>query len=277
MWLSPLVVGSMAPDYAYFVFVPQPWHHVGHSLTGLLFFCIPVGLAVLYAFHRFFKRPIVQLMPRPVRARLWPHCGPYSLLPLGRLAWIAVLIFLGGVTHVVWDSFTHDDGWVVVKFPQMRTMLNVFGHRTSVFDSLQYGCSLLGLALVAWWSWQWYRSAKVGWAPADSPFMRRARPWIVAAMIATGAVGGAVGGLIWAYYRPGPFDLTECFMGAFITGVDAFGLALLIYVTVVKAPDWHPSLSARDPAGYRLLRDLRLPADATAAANPSDAEVTASH
>ena len=75
LWLSPLVVGSIAPDFAYFVFLPHPLRHVGHTPWGLVTVCIPTGLAALYAFHRFFKRPLVMLLPRPLRAKLWPHCA----------------------------------------------------------------------------------------------------------------------------------------------------------------------------------------------------------
>ena len=121
-WLSPLVVGSMAPDYIYFAFPPRSWRHFGHTPLGLVLFCIPAGLAVLYAFHRFFKRPMVLLLPQPVRAKLWPYCGPFPLLPLRRLAWVATLIFLGAVTHVVWDGFTHEDGWACASTRKSRQL-----------------------------------------------------------------------------------------------------------------------------------------------------------
>ena len=54
------------------------------------------------------------------------------------------------------------------------------------FGLLQYGSSLLGLGLLAWWSWQWYRRAPAGRVPAESAFLRRARPAIVAAIIVFG-------------------------------------------------------------------------------------------
>ena len=159
----------MAPDFIYFLCPPLSWHHVGHTFPGLVLFCIPAGLAVLYAFHRIFKRPLVLLMPRPVRVKLWPHCGPYRLLPPRRVAWISTLIFLGAVTHVVWDGFTHEEGWAPRDYPQLKAVLiTVAGHEVHCFGLLQYGSSLLGLGLLAWWSWQWYRRSPAGWAPTDS-------------------------------------------------------------------------------------------------------------
>jgi Domain of unknown function (DUF4184) len=41
--LSALVIGSLAPDLAYVLPLSVP-RHKSHSLTGLLWFCLPVGL-----------------------------------------------------------------------------------------------------------------------------------------------------------------------------------------------------------------------------------------
>ena len=103
-WLSPLIVGSMAPDYIYFVFPPNGIRHIGHTPLGLVFFCVPVGLAVLVAFHAFFKRPLVLLMPRGMRDRLWPLCGPYRIPSAPCLAWISTLIYLARSRTVLWTA-----------------------------------------------------------------------------------------------------------------------------------------------------------------------------
>jgi len=235
-WLSPLVVGSMAPDYAYYVFPPPSLRHIGHTPLGLVLFCIPAGLAVLYAFHRFFKRPLVLLLPRPIRAKLWPHCGPFPLMPPRRLAWICTLIFLGAVTHVVWDSFTHNDGWVVREIPQMTAVIiTIAGRGVHCYGFLQYASSALGIGFLAAWSWQWYRRAPSGRAPADSVFLRRARPAIVAAMVLFAAAVGIACALAYVRQLPGGFSIREFLAAAFVTGVDAFGLALLVFVAAVNS------------------------------------------
>jgi len=267
LWLSPLVVGSMSPDFAYFIFLPEPWRHFGHRSLGLILFCIPAGLAVLYAFHRFFKRRLVLLLPRLIRAKLWPHCGSFPLLPLRRLAWICVLIFFGAVTHVVWDGFTHDTGWAVLAYPQITAAtITIAGHRVYCYGLLQYASSVLGLGLLAWWSWQWYRRAPTVRVPADSAFLRRARPAIAAAMIVFGAGVGLVCGLTCSCTRPGPFNVHEFFAAAFIHGVHGFGLALLVFVAVVSTGDLSAAREASSPRRYRLLRDLTSPADLSTAA-----------
>ncbi len=132
-------------------------------------------------------------------------------------------------------------------------MITVAGHELHWCGLLQYGSSVLGLGLLAWWSWQWYRRAPAGCAPADSAFLRRARPAIAAAMVVFGAGNGVYCGLAYACKLPGPFDVREFLAAAFITGVDAFGLALLIFVTVVNIQVWRAASAA---SRFRLLRDL---------------------
>lgn len=49
--LSALVIGSMAPDFVYFV--PLGIHgSESHSIRGLIWFCVPSGMLVFFAYHR---------------------------------------------------------------------------------------------------------------------------------------------------------------------------------------------------------------------------------
>jgi hypothetical protein len=43
---SGLVIGSLAPDFEYFLYVPDSLR-IGHTLPGVFLFCLPVGLGEL--------------------------------------------------------------------------------------------------------------------------------------------------------------------------------------------------------------------------------------
>src|SRR3954451_141750 len=73
--LPALVVGSMSPDFEYFVYL-RPIRTIGHDLVGIPLLCVPSGLALLWLFQRVMKRPMVLLLPRALRVRLLPHCDP---------------------------------------------------------------------------------------------------------------------------------------------------------------------------------------------------------
>ena len=74
--LSALVVGSLAPDFRYFLNL-APRGHIGHSFKGIFIFCLPVGLAVLWIFQQVMKRPLISLAPRSHQQRLVPLAEPF--------------------------------------------------------------------------------------------------------------------------------------------------------------------------------------------------------
>ena len=116
--LSALVIGSMTPDFAYFL--PLGVRRAqSHELAGLAWFVLPVGLATYLVFHLLVKAPVVALLPAPLRDRLTARGLASPVLPTA--SWPAVVssLVLGAITHLIWDSFTH------VGAPGVRTGLRI--------------------------------------------------------------------------------------------------------------------------------------------------------
>src|SRR5688572_2626550 len=101
--LSALVIGSMAPDFAYFL--PFVSRVSSHSLEGLVLFCLPAGWLVDALFQTVLRRPLIAILPRGLASRL----EPVSRSPVapGQLAGALIGIVGGAATHIAWDSFTH--------------------------------------------------------------------------------------------------------------------------------------------------------------------------
>lgn len=165
--LSALIIGSMTPDMGYFV----PWlgvsSRVTHGLTGLFSFCLPVGILMYLLFHAVLKMPSLDLMPRGLRGRLLPYAGPGSWLSSGTSVWgVPASLLLGAVTHIVWDSFTHVGAPAVIALPVLNALLfKVHGYEVFLFKLLQHLSSLVGLALLTWWGWRWFRKAPISAEP----------------------------------------------------------------------------------------------------------------
>src|SRR5947209_1700166 len=86
--LSALVAGSMMPDSLYFI--PNGQHEsYGHTLPGLFFYCLPVGIVLLWFFHRFLKKPLISLFPRNQHAKLLAASPDFHLWPASRLVAVA--------------------------------------------------------------------------------------------------------------------------------------------------------------------------------------------
>ena len=142
---SALVIGAMAPDLEYLVFL-QTRRTVGHSLLGLLAFCLPVSLLLLLVWHRVVKGPLARLLPRR-----WGHLAPALDRPFAFGSWaaragVAVGVLVGAASHVAWDAFTHADGAAVTRIAALRGVVPLLD--VPVYTALQYGCGVLGMAFL---------------------------------------------------------------------------------------------------------------------------------
>jgi len=122
---SALVVGSMVPDTWHLV--PDLIHRNDtHSLVGQFTFTLPIGLVVLALFHHFLKMPLFTLLPESMQADLFAVAqNQFRWWPLPRFALIAFSVWVGGMTHIIWDSFTHSNGWAVRNWAPLRTVVFV--------------------------------------------------------------------------------------------------------------------------------------------------------
>ncbi len=165
--LSALMIGSMSPDFPYFVPLAAVRFTV-HNLPGLFWFCLPVGVAAWWLFVRFLERPTLALIPEPWRAGLPP---PTHRISSSLAVRAAIGVLLGAVTHVVWDAFTHARTPVVEAIPALRRIIEpIAGLRLPLYELLQIASSALGLAVLVIWVLRLRRPPRAdAHAPAHVP------------------------------------------------------------------------------------------------------------
>ena len=155
---SALLVGSIGPDLGYLWpgFASQVFTH---TLAGVILFGLPTGLCLLWLYHRFLKLPLLGLLPAEHRRVIEPHCGHFSFWPHRRLAAIIFSLFIGALSHIVWDSFTHGQGWMVQAIPFLHTVRFRFvGLMVKPYTILKFGSSIFGLAWLVYCYWRWFQS-----------------------------------------------------------------------------------------------------------------------
>jgi hypothetical protein len=159
--MAALMIGSMAPDFAYFLPL-QLSRASTHDFLGLFWFCWPVGLAVWLLYLRLLERPTIALLPEPWASRIIPSESALSLVTLSTAS---VAIILGAVTHDIWDAFTHANTRLVDAIPFLRAeVMKIHGMTLHVFGFLQLVSSVVGLLVLAIWGFRSLRRAKT--APA---------------------------------------------------------------------------------------------------------------
>lgn len=182
----------MAPDFPYFILLTDITRF-GHTLPGLFLFCLPAGFAVLFAFHRFVKQPLLSISPESLRTRVGAD-HPFAFLPAGRLFWLAVSILLGAVTHILWDGFTHRSELFVNAIPLLRasTLAN-----QPLYNVLQHVSSVVGLIILGAAYMRWANRTPACAAAAVPPLDRRLRTLI----LGFGSSVALAFGLLFAYDR----------------------------------------------------------------------------
>jgi hypothetical protein len=152
--LSALVIGSLVPDAAYYLPMPEHFKRNSHTLLGTFYSSLPVGIFVLLIFY-WTAPQLVFLLPSPHREAL-----QYKVKVPGSLAealMAACGIAIGAVTHVLWDSFTHETGWAVERVPLLQEPL--LGNRIPVYMGLQYLSTAIGLCILVYVYDRWMKAA----------------------------------------------------------------------------------------------------------------------
>ena len=186
--LAALMIGSLSPDFAYFLPVELARTST-HNLNGILLFCLPVSLVLWLLFVRVLERPTLELLPAAWRERV-PRSDPLSWRGL---CFAGIAVIVGAITHVVWDAFTHAHTFVTNAFPAMHAeAFRIYGSPVRVFFILQVLSSIFGLLALAWWA-RGLRHSAIRVAPATGShgaLSDRARIAAFAAIVAVSVVTG---------------------------------------------------------------------------------------
>lgn len=237
--LSALVCGSVSPDLPYFagsVFEPHETHRIG----GLFWFCLPAGVICYAVYHYLLKHPLLDLAPIAVASRM-SYGG--AIPPASVRHWLAVVIcvFVGAITHVVWDSFTHYGGAVVAALPVLeRHLLTVGGYRVYGYKILQHGSTIAGLVYLAWTGYRSYHRLEFVACRAGK-IPRTGRMIIIAVLVAAAIVVAATSGFAAVADGTSKVESLRLFLGRSVV----VGTSVLVGGLLVFSLLWHAFLPGR--------------------------------
>ncbi len=167
--ISALVIGSLAPDFEYFLHL-SPRTDFSHTAPGLFAFCIPVGLVAFWVFHYVWKRPLLAMAGGSTE-----HYKPFHFWPLPRLFMVCCELLIGALIHILWDSFTHDYGWLVQRVEGLRQGIPLGRLEPPLYQVLNLISSVFGIGVLVFvafyhrqWTWRavthhWPMMVVAGW------------------------------------------------------------------------------------------------------------------
>jgi hypothetical protein len=212
-----LVTGSMAPDLP--TYLPLGLTHTQtHPLSAIIWPDLLLGLGLLALWWGVLRLGVMSLWPAAA-ARCGPPGWRDPAIRRSRRAagvwvgWLLLSELVGLATHLVWDSFTHTDGYVAVHWTALRRTVD----GQAIYHLLQIGCSVIGIAIVAaYLVVQWRRRTAQGPAPlgvdpaADEAGVAASYPlprWVRIAVVGFIALAIVATGVITGHGVPHPFAI----------------------------------------------------------------------
>lgn len=149
--LLGLILGSMAPDFIYFLLF-NPSSNLGHTLLGFIILNLPICFLLNYLILKFIKNPFIINLPSKI-------CNYYTYLinydfnfksPKDIFVFTYSCI-VGMLTHIIWDVFTHKTGYFVVNINLLKESIHILGYQVPFFKLLQHGSTLLGFFVILYY------------------------------------------------------------------------------------------------------------------------------
>lgn len=143
--MSALIIGSMTPDFEYFIRMKLTGRY-GHSIEGMFFLDLPLAFILTLVFHQLVKKSLIDNLPGYFFRRLQPLRN-FDLLSYLRKHYIGftVCLLTGIASHILWDSFTHANAYFVDRIPFLSTPVRIDGISVlPLFRYLQHISTIIG-------------------------------------------------------------------------------------------------------------------------------------
>ena len=142
--LSGLIIGSMTPDFEYFIRM-KDYSKYSHTWTGLFWFDVPLGLILIFVFHNIVRNILIQYLPFSLNIRFSAFSKfNWNKYFQGHIIVVLISLIAGIASHIFWDSFTHSGGYFFQNIPFLEERINVFNYQVFGSTILQYLSSVFG-------------------------------------------------------------------------------------------------------------------------------------
>ena len=157
--MTGLIIGSMSPDFEYFMRMRMLGLY-GHATIGIFLLNPLIGLTVTFIFHLIIRNPLIRHLPATLQRRFNAYLT-FNWIQYFCQHYLIVIfsLFLGSLSHIFWDSFTHPSGWFVSHSFWLNQKITLpFLQLLPVYKFIQHGSSIFGLIGIAAFIWYMPRS-----------------------------------------------------------------------------------------------------------------------
>lgn len=146
--LSAVAIGSMAPDFEYYLRLSfaTRW---AHTVAAIPIFTLPASLIGLWVFHNLLKAALIRLLPPAHRRRLACFDAPFTFGPWRHFLLVVLSCLAGIGTHLLFDAFTHEEGYVAQQWPLLHIpLVQTSFYTMRLCEVLQFSLTFLFLLII---------------------------------------------------------------------------------------------------------------------------------
>ena len=148
--LTGLIIGSMMPDFEYFIRM-KVQSNFSHTIFGLFYFDLPFGILIAFVFHNLIRDSLFNNLPMLFKCRVEVFKS-FNWNEYFKQHYFIVIIsvLVGATTHLLWDSFTHINGYFVKSILVLQGTFKIAGHEITIYKLLQHLSTLFGGLFIIW-------------------------------------------------------------------------------------------------------------------------------
>ncbi|MEL1254962.1 DUF4184 family protein [Flavobacterium sp. DGU38] len=146
--LTGLIIGSMVPDFEYFIRMKVKSIY-SHTLDGIFWFDFPFALLLCFLFHNIVKKLLFQNLPKGFQIR-FSTFKEFDWNNYFKNNWFVIIIsiLIGTVSHLFWDSFTHDHGYFVNHISSLQKTFIISDIKIPALKIAQHSSTAIGGAII---------------------------------------------------------------------------------------------------------------------------------
>lgn len=146
--MTGLILGSMLPDFEYF-FRLAIRSEYSHTLAGLFWFNLPIGVLLAFIFHHAVKKTLFKNLPAFFQARFNRYLSfNWKSYFMQHPFVVLFSLLIGASSHLFWDGFTHPTGYFVEHIPLLQGTVTLWGKPFLLSKLLQHISSGLGAVFI---------------------------------------------------------------------------------------------------------------------------------
>lgn len=142
--LTGLIIGSLTPDFEYFIRMKVQSNY-SHTFLGVLWFDLPLAILLAFVFHNLVKDDLINNSPQIIKSRTMIF-SKFNWNNYFKTNWMVVIIsvIVGTASHLFWDAFTHNNGYYVNVISGLRNTAIVFKNEIPIWKLTQHLSTLIG-------------------------------------------------------------------------------------------------------------------------------------